>query len=58
MHTFLPLQLHLFYKRNKKSTMIPEWRYKQVQEERKMQDTWQTKYYPIIKNWLEKTVPL
>lgn len=43
-----------FYKRNNKSTMIPEWRYKQVQEERKLDDAWKSKFYPVVKHWLEE----
>ncbi|KAK8755036.1 hypothetical protein V5799_002262 [Amblyomma americanum] len=43
-----------FYKRNKKSTMVPEWRYKQAQEERKLDDAWKSKFYPVVKHWLDE----
>lgn len=46
--------LSSFYNNNKKSTTIPEWRYKQVQEERKLDDAWKAKFYPVVKHWLDE----
>lgn len=46
--------LSSFYKHNKQSTKIPEWRYKQVQEERKLDDAWKAKFYPVVKHWLDE----
>ncbi|XP_077562551.1 aminopeptidase N-like [Haemaphysalis longicornis] len=46
-----------FYKRNKQSTTMPEWRYRQAQEERKLDDAWKAKFYPVIKHWLDEKVP-
>ncbi|KAL3205138.1 hypothetical protein MRX96_040893 [Rhipicephalus microplus] len=46
--------LSSFYKLNKQSTKIPEWRYKQVQEERRLDDAWKAKFYPVVKHWLDE----
>ncbi|KAL1414579.1 hypothetical protein MTO96_007364 [Rhipicephalus appendiculatus] len=46
--------LSSFYKHNKQSTKIPEWRYKQVQEERRLDDAWKAKFYPVVKHWLDE----
>ncbi|XP_064471672.1 aminopeptidase N-like [Ornithodoros turicata] len=51
-------ELSSFFLRNKKSTVIPEWRYQQVQEEKKLDQMWQTKFYPVVKNWLKTARPL